>query len=231
MENKNILIILAHPESKSFCGSMAAECEKHFRARGATVTVRDLYKLNFNPVAGQTDFTVLSEKSKTKLFQLGAEQREGYLAGTIANDIKIESELVKKADLIFFVFPFWWSSCPAIMKGYIDRVLMHGFAFDYYTNAMFNNGLLKGKQTKLFLTTGGAEEYYTPQGPHKMSVEERLEGLTYGALAFCGLNVHKSFIAHGISPVAPKDQLDAHMAAFVRELEQIENAELLYKMN
>lgn len=230
MENKNILIVLAHPESQSFCGSMAAEMEKHFTAKGCRVTVRDLYKLNFNPVASQGDFTKLSEKSKD-LFQLGAEHRAGYLAGTLTNDIKVEIEHVKKADFIFFVFPFWWSSCPAIMKGYLDRVFVHGFVYDAHTNAMFNNGLLKGKQAKLFLTTGGAEEYYTAQGPHKMTVEERLEHLTFGTLCFAGLNVHKSFVAHGVSPVTPKDQLDSLMVSFHKELDGIANSELLYQMN
>jgi len=68
-----------------------------------------------------------------------------------------EIEFWKKADIIFFLFSLWWSSCPAIMKGYIDRVLKHGFAFDYYTNAKFNIWLLIGKQTKLFLKSGGAD--------------------------------------------------------------------------
>lgn len=230
MENKNVLIILAHPESKSFCSSLASEIETNFKSKGCNVFIRDLYKLNFNPVAGQGDFTKLSDKSKT-LFQLGVEQREGFLNGNIQDDIKTEIEFIKKADFIFFVFPFWWSSCPAIMKGYIDRVLVHGFAFDFFTNSMYNTGLLKGKQAKLFLTTGGAEEYYTPEGPHKMTVEERLEHLTYGSLAFCGLNVHKSFVAHGVSPLTPKDQMDSLMAGLQKELDNIEREPLLYQMN
>ncbi len=117
------------------------------------------------------------------------------------------------------------------MKGYINRVLIHGFAYDAHTNAMFNNCLLKGKRTKLFLTTGGADEYYTAQGQHKMTDEERLEHLTFGSLAFCGLNVHRSFVAHGVSPVTPKEQLDALMAGFHKELEGVWDEELIYQMN
>lgn len=230
MENKNVLIILAHPEQQSFCCSISSEVEKFFKDKGTSVIIRDLYKLKFNPVAGPNDFTKLSEKGKKHL-QLGGEQREAYLNGNLSKDIQIEIEHVNKADFIFFIFPFWWSSCPAIMKGYIDRVFVHGFAFDAFTGALFNNGPLKGKQAKLFLTTGGGEEYYLPEGPHKMTVEERLEHLTYGSLAFCGLNIHPSFIAHGVSPLTPKEQRDKLMSNLQSELENINNAKLLYQMN
>jgi len=230
MENKNVLIILAHPEPQSFCSSISSEVEKFFKAKGTSVTIRDLYKLKFNPVAGPDDFTKLSDKGKTH-FQLSGEQREAYTNATFSKDIQAEIEHIKKADYIFFIFPFWWSSCPAIMKGYIDKVFVHGFAFDYYTGAVFNNGSLKGKQVKLFLTTGGGEEYYLPEGPHKMTVEERLEHLTYGSLAFCGLNIHHSFIAHGVSPLTPKEQLDKLMGNLQSELENINNAKMLYQMN
>lgn len=230
MDNKNVLIILAHPETKSFSSAMATECEKYFKSRNCTVNVRDLYRLNFNPVAGPGDFTKLSEKGKEH-FQLGDEQKEGLSSGTLKEDLKTEIDFVKNADLILFIFPLWWSSCPAMMKGYIERVLMHGFAYDYETNSFLNNGLLKGKQVKLLLTTGGAEDLYTPQGPHKMTVEQRIEHLTFGALAFCGLNVHKTFIAHGVGQQTPKEKLEGILEDMKKDLGGIDNAQFLYQMS
>ncbi len=230
MDNKNVLIILSHPEQKSFCSSLAKEAENFFKTKNCLVTVRDLYKMNFNPVAGPSDFTKISEKGKQH-FQLGVEQREAAHTGTLKNDIKIEQDIIKKSDLILFVFPLWWSSCPAIMKGYIDRVLTHGFAFDALTNELFNNGLLKGKEVKCIVTAGGAEEYYLPEGPHKMTVEERLEHLTFGSLAFCGLNIHKSFIAHGVSPMTPKEKLEELTSNLQKDLENIGKEPLLIQMN
>lgn len=227
---ENILIIKAHPEPKSFVSSLSASCQNFFVEKGCSVTVRDLYQLEFNPVAGPGDFTKLSEKGKEH-FQLGSEQREAFNKGNLAKDILIETEFIKKADLIFFVFPFWWSSCPAIMKGYIDRVLIHGFAFDYYTNALMQNGLLKGKKCMLLLTTGSEENLFTPQGSHKMSVEERLEHLTYGTLAFTGLNIYPSFVAHGVSPMTPKEKLGDLLKNLDNTLNNLEKTEFLYKMN
>jgi len=230
MDNKNVLIILAHPETKSFTSSMAGECEKYFKSRNCQVTIRDLYGLNFNPVAGPGDFTKLSDKGKEH-FQLRVEQKEGLSSGTIKDDIKTEIEFVEKADLILFVFPLWWSSCPAIMKGYMERVLMHGFAYDYETNSVLNYGLLKGKQVKLLITTGRSEDMYSPQGPHKMSVEERIEHLTYGTLAFCGLNVYKTFIAHGVHHEIPKEKLQSILEDLKKDLAGIDNEKMLYQMS
>jgi len=230
MENKNVLIIFAHPEKQSFCGSMASECEKYFKSKNCIVTVRDLYELNFNPVAGQDDFTKLSDNGK-KYFQLSEEQKEAYKNGNISDDIKTEINYIKNSDFICFVFPFWWSSFPAILKGYIDRVLIQGFAFDINTKTIYNNGLLKGKSVKLFLTTGGAEELYTESGLGKTTVEERLEHITYGALAFCGLNVYHSFVAHGVSPVTPKEKLNLLMGNLRKCLENIDKENFLYQMN
>lgn len=230
MDNKNVLIILGHPETKSFSSSMACEAEKYFKSRNCSVTIRDLYRLNFNPVAGPGDFTKLSEKSKEH-FQLGVEQKEGVNSGTLKEDLKTEIDFVKRADLILFVFPLWWSSCPAIMKGYIERVLMHGFAYDYDNNSVLNNGLLKGKQVKLMLTTGGSEDLYTPQGPSKMSVEDTIEHLTFGTFAFCGLNVHKTFIAHGIGQQTPKEKLVSILDDMKKDLSKIDNSQMLYQMS
>ncbi len=230
MENKNVLIIIAHPEPKSFSNSIAAEAEKYFISRNCTVNVRDLYKLNFNPVAGPGDFTKISETGKEH-FRIGVEQKEGINNGTIKEDLKTEIEFVKKADLLLFIFPLWWSSCPAIMKGYIERVLMQGFAYDYETNSVFKNGLLKGKQVKLLLTTGCSEAMYNQQVTHKKSIEERLEHLTYEVLAFCGLNVHKTFIAHGVGHQLPKEKLEAVLDDMKKELAEIDNAKWLYQMS
>lgn len=68
---------------------MASEAEKYFKSKNCTVTTRDLYKLNFNPVAGPGDFTKISDKGKQH-FQLGVEQREAAEAGTLTKDIKAE---------------------------------------------------------------------------------------------------------------------------------------------
>ena len=63
--------------------------------------------------------------------------------GTIAKDIAAEQEKVKAADLVIFQFPLSWLSYPAILKGWMDRVLCNGFAFITEQGRLFDNGMLK----------------------------------------------------------------------------------------
>lgn len=49
--------------------------------------------------------------------------------GTQTYDITIEQEKQLWADIIIFQFPLWWFGMPAILKGWIDRVYAHGFAY------------------------------------------------------------------------------------------------------
>ena len=72
-----------------------------------------------------------------------AEVKDAVENGSIADDIRIEHEKVKMADLIIFQYPLSWLSFPAIMKGWLDRVLCNGFAFVAEQGKLYDEGLLK----------------------------------------------------------------------------------------
>jgi NAD(P)H dehydrogenase (quinone) len=137
----NVLIVYAHPEPKSFNGAMKDVAVETLRGAGHEVVVSDLYAMGFNPVAGQGD--MMGERSKTESFSLAREQTVAYENGTLASDIKVEQEKLRKADLVIFQFPIWWFGMPAIMKGWADRVFARGFA--YLPGRKYDTGLMKGK--------------------------------------------------------------------------------------
>jgi len=73
-------------------------------------------------------------------------------------DVKREQALLAAHDIIVFQHPFYWYSCPAIMKEWMDLVLEYGYAYGPEAHS------LKGKQWLSAITTGGAPESYCSAG-------------------------------------------------------------------
>ncbi|XP_006870638.1 PREDICTED: ribosyldihydronicotinamide dehydrogenase [quinone]-like [Chrysochloris asiatica] len=95
-------------------------------------------------------------------FSYGVEAYEACKKRSLARDIIDEQKKVQEADLVIFQFPLYWLSVPAILKGWMDRVLCQGFAFDL--PGYYDSGFLKGKLALLSLTTGGNTEMYSKSG-------------------------------------------------------------------
>ena len=109
------LVVLAHPLSDSLCAHLAHEATDALRARGATVDVLDLYAEQFQP-------------SLTE-----AERRLHYTTPEPGPDIVALQQRLAAADILVLVFPTWWFSLPAILKGWFDRVWAPKFAFEHGT--------------------------------------------------------------------------------------------------
>lgn len=140
----NHLIIFAHPNgqnslNKAILDKVVATSEQ----MGVETMVRDLYRMNFNPV--------LSQEEISSSFQ-----------GIVPQEILQEQKLIQQADLITLIYPLWWMGFPAILKGYIDRVFTYGFA--YKTENDTSVGLLGDKKMQHFMTYGNAEEKYERLG-------------------------------------------------------------------
>jgi len=121
---KNILVILGHPRKQSFCGSIAkAYCEE--ASKNASVKQVNLIDLRF-------DLNYMYREQKLEL-----------------DLIKMQTHIAA-ADVIVFVYPLYWGNYPALVKGFFDRVLSPGFAFEYINNTP--KGLLHNKKITLIQT-------------------------------------------------------------------------------
>jgi len=69
-------------------------------------------------------------------------------------------EKIKWADHLVWVHPVWWGGLPAITKGFIDRVFLPGFAFQYRDNSVWWDKLLKGKTAHIITTLDTPSWYY-----------------------------------------------------------------------
>ncbi|KAM9075903.1 ribosyldihydronicotinamide dehydrogenase [quinone] isoform 1-T1 [Megaptera novaeangliae] len=131
--------------------------------------------------------------SSPEFFSYSVEAYEACKKRSLTSDIIAEQKKVQEADLVMFQFPLYWFSVPAILKGWMDRVLCQGFAFDL--PGFYDDGLLKGKLAILSLTTGGTADMYGKTGASG-DFRYFLWPLQHGTLHFCGFKVlapHISF--------------------------------------
>lgn len=97
-------------------------------------------------------------------------------------DLQEAQELIAWADHLVFVYPNWWGGMPALLKGFIDRVFLPGFAFKYRRNSPLPEQLLKGKTARLIVTMDSPYVYYRfylGQPGHQM--------MKHSILKFCGV--------------------------------------------
>jgi NAD(P)H dehydrogenase (quinone) len=189
----NVLVVYAHQEPSSFTASLKNTVIDTLTRQGHEVAVSDLYAQGFSPTAQKWDFVTTSGKHFNYMLE---QKHAAKLDFAFAPDITGEIEKIAKANLLVFVFPIWWFSAPAILKGWFDRVLAMGVAWD--GGRIYENGLLRGKQAMLVASAGGPTEYYKKEGRHKASMNEILHPINHGTLAFCGLNVHEPFVATNV---------------------------------
>lgn len=125
------LIILGHPDKKSFSANLADAYEKGAKEKGGDVMRINLIDLKFDPIL-----------------------RNGYnRIQNLEPDLVEAQRLIKWANHLVFVFPVWWSAPPALLKGFIDRVFLPGFAFKYREHSSMWDKLLTGKSSRLIITS------------------------------------------------------------------------------
>ena len=160
----HILIVLAHPWHGSFNYAIAARARKTLHALGHSVSFRDLYVERFDPVMPPEELTDAPP---------GPE-----LASHFAE--------VQAADGFVIVHPNWWGQPPAILKGWIDRVLRCGIAYDFPPGcgeAGVPVGLLKARAAVILNTSN------TPPGREQAVFGDPLELLWRNCVfQFCGVD-------------------------------------------
>lgn len=195
-----VFIVHAHPEPKSFCTAMKSVAIKELERQGHEVKVSDLYAMGFQPVASTDDFT---ERANPDYCTYALEQRHGVKTGTLSQDIQDELDKLLWCDLIVFVFPLFWFSTPAILKGWIDRVLVSGQV--YGGKRFYDQGGLKGRKALVGFTLGGQEHMFAKDGIHG-PMDSMLKPLLQGTLAYTGLEVLPPFIAWHVPYITDEDR-------------------------
>jgi len=130
-----ISVILAHPDPGSFNHAIAQTAVEAIKVNGHRVFFHDIYKEQFDPLLNSEE---IAEDA------------------ALPTAIKIHCQEIATADGIVIVHPNWWGQPPAILKGWIDRVIRPGSAYEFLegdTGEGVPKGLLKAKAALVFNTS------------------------------------------------------------------------------
>lgn len=109
-------IVFAHPSRESFTWKVLQSFVRGLEEAGHTYEIGDLYEMDF-----KTDMDLEQYERETGM------DPEAPVPG----DVRIEQEKIDRSDALVFIYPVWWSDCPAKMKGWFDRVLTYGYAYTF----------------------------------------------------------------------------------------------------
>jgi NAD(P)H dehydrogenase (quinone) len=127
---KKILLILAHPAHVSFCSALARAYADGANESGAEVRELVLADLHFDPVLAVNPAA----------------------APPLEPDLKRAQDDIRWAEHLVFVYPIMWGTIPALLKGFIERTFLPGFAVNFRPNSMLWDRLLKGRSARLIVT-------------------------------------------------------------------------------
>jgi putative NADPH-quinone reductase len=169
----NVSVIVAHPNARSFNHAVAQAAIAELEANGHAVAFHDLHAEQFDPLLPFEEIP-MSVKPPP--------------------EIEAQSREIAAADGIIVVHPNWWSQPPAILKGWLDRVLRPGVAYKFGTGPKGEGiiiGLLKARAALVFTTSN------TPAPQEVELYGDPLEGLWKRCVwGFCGVqNVHRELFS------------------------------------
>ena len=181
-----ILIVYAHPSSSSFCNAILQAVQSGLSEAGHEFKVADLYAENFQPAMIEADFAQFQGKP-------------------LPDEILKEQERVEWSDGIVFIFPIWWWSFPAILKGWVDRVLSYGWAYEDPKDP--DSGYLKPRKILVLPTAGGDQVMFA-----KRKYDEAFETqLVVGTWDYCNFKDVTTHIFHSVNPGNSKEVLAGYL--------------------
>jgi putative NADPH-quinone reductase len=158
---KKILIINGHPNPESLNAAFAEAYKRGALQSDAEVQQINIAELHFNPN-----------------LEFGYQKRS-----ELEPDLLNAWEKIKWADHLVWLHPVWWGGCPAIMKGFIDRLFLPAFAFQYRENSIFWDKLLTGKTAHIITTLDQPSWYY-----RFVYARPSVNQLKNCTLKFCGIS-------------------------------------------
>jgi putative NADPH-quinone reductase len=178
---KKILVLLGNPDTESFSGELATAYERAAREAGHEVQRVNIADMRFDPIL-----------------------HKGYkVIQALEPDLVAMQEKWKWADHIVIVYPNWWCTMPALLKGMFDRMYLPGFAFNFEKPSMRLIQRLKGKTARVIVVAGTHSPFMT-----WLKFGDYTNEIVHGILGFAGIKAHATTFG-------PCDHVtDAHRASW-----------------
>ncbi|MFE3901268.1 NAD(P)H-dependent oxidoreductase [Streptomyces sp. NPDC059153] len=217
-----VLIVHAHPDPASFNTALKDTAVATLLAQGHEVQVSDLYALGFKAVPDAEDFA--GTRRHPELLQIDIEQEHQYDTGICPPDVAAEQAKVEWCDLLIFQFPIWWFSMPAVLKGWVERVMSRGFA--YRRGRKHAKGVFLGRKAMISCTTGTSAATYAPDGIEG-DIQRLLWPVNNGVFHYLGFTPLPPFIAYA-PRLATEQERKERLDAYAERLRTIETTEPLF---
>ena len=137
-------ILYAHPYEGSFNHALLTEIEEKLKTQGKDYQVIDLYADGFNPALEAASLRLISR---------------GESADSL---VEKYSRMLLDTDEFIMVFPIWWGMMPAIVKGFFDKVMLSGTAYQYNEAGELVPDKFDIKRTVMVTTSQGDTERFRP---------------------------------------------------------------------
>lgn len=191
---KNALIVTAHPIDNSLSHTLAARIAGKLREEGTQVEIADLHAEGFNPSMTRADLDLYHGDPSA-----------------LPDDILREQQCVERADMLVFVFPVYWWSVPALLKGWFDRVLTLNWAYKVADDGRIV-GNLRDVPVRL-IATGGSDLTGFDKHGYSTAIQTQI---IEGVFGFCGLKNVKLDILYQADTATPEQVED-----FLKGLENL----------
>ncbi len=176
----HIYIIFAHPSQKSYSKKVLEAFTQGLSEAGHSYEIGDLYDMGF--ISDMDDEQYHRE--------IGMDP-----AAPLPDDVKIEQDKINRSDALVFIYPVWWSDCPAKLKGWFDRVMTYGYAYLYDDNDQ-HVSQIQIKKALVICSAGHTEQHLEEtdiaESMRKIMLNDRLLGI--------GIQQADMFILGGIMP-------------------------------
>ncbi|WP_050930272.1 NAD(P)H-dependent oxidoreductase [Aestuariivita boseongensis] len=191
------LVIYCHPRPDSFTAAVRDRVLDKLRAVGAEIRMQDLYAMRFDPVMSGTEHRAYENEAVN----------QAPVAAEIAD--------LTWCDTLIFVYPTWWYGLPAMLKGWLDRVLVPGVAFlmPDEANADIRPGLSHITRLGVF-TTCGASWWLT-----RMIGAPGRRTILRGIRLLCARRCKTVFAAHYLMDSSTPKSRVAHLDKVGRKLD------------
>lgn len=138
MKKHRILIIVGHPDTSSYCASLAKSYHDSAQFQGHEVKWIALSDLQFDPILRSTSLTIQP----------------------LEKDLIDAQAAIQWASHMVFAYPIWWWGMPALLKGFFDRVFLSGFAYRYRNKSIWWDKLLTVRSADLIVTLDTPAWYF-----------------------------------------------------------------------
>lgn len=182
------LLVVSHPNSRSLSHGIAARVAEGLLQSdpGHSFEIADLAAEAFDPRFTEADLAV-----------------HHRLAPPPA-DVISEQARIDRADALVLVYPVYWWSMPALLKGWIDRVFSNGWAFDFSPEGSLVKKL--GRLPVHLLALGGADAPTYDRHGYAVSMKTQID---HGIFDYCGAPVRSSRLLLDSETKDPSGHLDA----------------------